>query len=69
MTDADRAIYEEVYPLIKAIEDRLGMGIALSLWANLSRKLATRSIPLDRLHKILDKQYQHQVAYNKRQEH
>jgi len=69
MSPADAAIFGEVYPLIKRIEERLNEGIALSLWVNLTRKLATRGVPKDDLLALLDKNYDHQVAYNDRISH
>ena len=66
---ADAAIFKEVYPLIKQIEERLDEGIALSLWVNLTRKLATRGAPKGELITLLNVNYDHQVAYNNRRNH
>jgi hypothetical protein len=69
LTDSDLAIFYEVYPLLKEIEDRLNQSIALSLWANLTRKLAVRGIPKDRLHQLLDEHYDHQADYERQHAH
>jgi hypothetical protein len=66
LNKVDTAIHEEVYPLLADIEDRLNSGIALALWINLTRKLATRGQPLEKLQKELEKHYNHQVDYNEK---
>jgi hypothetical protein len=62
----DKAVHEEIYPQLKEIEQRLGEEIALPLWINLTRKLATRGQPLEKLKRLLDDHYTHQVDYNER---
>ena len=64
MHPADDAIFNEIYPLIGEIEDRLDQYITLTLWANLARKLATRGHELEELQEILAKEYEHQTAFN-----
>jgi hypothetical protein len=66
LNPADTAIHEEVYPLLKSIEDRLNSGIALALWINLTRKLATRGQPIKKLREELEKHYNHQIEFNRR---
>lgn len=63
----DRAIFEEIYPVMFDAEERLNCGLALALWANLTRLLATRGIPANELHELLAREYGHQVEYNARQ--
>ena len=65
MNPADEAIYNEIYPLIGEIEERLDQRITLALWANLARKLATRGHDLADLQEVLTKEYEHQIAYNR----
>jgi hypothetical protein len=67
LTATDEAIHEEIYPLLAEIEDRLGKKIALALWINLTRKLATRGHSLDELQQLLDKHHTHQTEFNTRQ--
>jgi hypothetical protein len=60
------AVFSEVYPLLSEIEDRIGAPIADILWINLSRKLATRGVPLEKLQKDLATHYKHQVSHNEK---
>ena len=69
LSPVDAAIQDEIYPLIAEIEERLQKRIALALWINLTRKLATREQPLDKLQALLEEHYTHQAQYNASKNH
>ena len=66
LNPADDAIFNEIYPLIDEIEQRLDHGISLALWVNLSRKLASRQVELEQMQDLLIRSYKHQQEYNTR---
>ena len=64
LTPVEEAIYGRVYPLIGEIESELNQGIALVLWINLTRMLASRGVDKEQLSVLLEEHYDHQLKFN-----
>ena len=61
---AEQRMYAEIYPLVKEIEDDLGVSISRLVAVNMVRRAVTQGADLDEVIKELQLHGEHQAAYN-----
>jgi hypothetical protein len=69
LTPAEKALYSRIYPLIKEIEDDLGVSISRLVAVNMVRRAVTQGSDLDEVIKELRLHGEHQAAYNAAHHH
>jgi hypothetical protein len=65
LTDGEKAVFGEIYPLLDDIEKRVGGHVDHILWIAMTQRLASRGYLLEQLQKELDEQHRNQLKYNR----